>query len=157
MDEHEESQSPIRDRPAVTFRRRRHPVGGIDHDTGVFPHQALPEVGDILVFAPGDPPGDASTIRIAVHRPGQTGCVLDLDTIRQTGGSLVVEARVMQARPRISPALGWRADQQREATTAATAPICFVGTGDLGFLQPPREASASAPSAFLDDRQRRLE
>lgn len=56
------------------------------------------EVGDIIAFEP-----DPTTIvtdpfipagRIAVHRPGQYGCILDLETLRHDGGSLVAEARL---------------------------------------------------------------
>ncbi len=51
-------------------------------------------VGDIIAFEPShDIPPDAEA-RIAVHRPDQFGCVLDLNTIRQTGGSLVIEAQL---------------------------------------------------------------
>jgi hypothetical protein len=55
-------------------------------------------VGDIIAFEPE--PGSISagpaipSGRIAVHRPGQFGCILDLDTLRRHGGSLVTEARI---------------------------------------------------------------
>ncbi|HVY13764.1 MAG TPA: hypothetical protein VHB27_00950 [Rhodopila sp.] len=55
-------------------------------------------VGDIITFEPD--PGAITTVstlpsgRIAAHRPDQYGCILDLDTLRRFGGSLVTEARL---------------------------------------------------------------
>lgn len=52
------------------------------------------KVGDIIAFEPShDIPPDVEA-RVAVHRLAQFGCVLDLNTIRHTGGSLVIEARL---------------------------------------------------------------
>ena len=52
------------------------------------------KVGDIIAFEPShDMPSDVET-RIVVHRPDQFGCVLDLNTIRLAGGSLVIEAQL---------------------------------------------------------------
>lgn len=55
-------------------------------------------VGDIIAFEPEPGPITAGPVRpagrIAVHRPGQFGCILDLDTLRRHGGSLVTEARI---------------------------------------------------------------
>ena len=52
------------------------------------------KVGDIIAFEPShDIPLDVEA-RIVVHRPDQFGCVLDLNTIRQAGGSLVIEAQL---------------------------------------------------------------
>ena len=52
------------------------------------------KIGDIIAFEPShDILTDAET-RIVVHRPDQFGCVLDLNTIRQVGGSLVIEAQL---------------------------------------------------------------
>jgi hypothetical protein len=51
-------------------------------------------VGDIIAFVPvanAEPDPDP---RIAVHRPDQFGCVLDINTLRQIGGSLVIEAKM---------------------------------------------------------------
>jgi hypothetical protein len=56
--------------------------------------QSGPTVGDIIAF---DTRRDApleNNARLLVHRPDQYACVLDLNTIRQSGGSLVVEARM---------------------------------------------------------------
>jgi hypothetical protein len=55
-------------------------------------------VGDIIAFEPDPGPISGSAVlasgRIAVHRPNQFGCILDLDTLRRYGGSLVAEARL---------------------------------------------------------------
>jgi hypothetical protein len=40
-----------------------------------------------------------SPILIAVSRPGQYGCILNLDTLHRTGGSLIVEARLAHPAP----------------------------------------------------------
>lgn len=52
------------------------------------------KVGDIIAFEPSSDPSDEPEARLAVHRAGQFGCVLDLNTIRRSGGSLVVEMRL---------------------------------------------------------------
>ena len=56
------------------------------------------EVGDIIAFEPDPASLETSRFitagRIAVHRPGQYGCILDLETLRHDGGSLVAEARL---------------------------------------------------------------
>nr|WP_294548934.1 hypothetical protein [uncultured Rhodopila sp.] len=113
---------------------------------------AMPKVGDIVVFAPGDPHGDDGNIRIAVHRPGLPGCVLDLDAIRQTGGSLVVEARVLR------PVPGFRLHWAGERTSNSAGGDCgnsadlFLGKGDLGSL-----ATAAGGYGLSFDRSARLE
>jgi len=61
--------------------------------------RAAPKVGDIVVFSPADDRGASDAARIAVRRTGLPGCVLDLDAIRRTGGSLVVEARLTRPIP----------------------------------------------------------
>ncbi len=55
-------------------------------------------VGDIIAFEPAPGPIGTGAVlpsgRIAVHRPNQFGCILDLNTLRRYGGSLVTEARL---------------------------------------------------------------
>jgi hypothetical protein len=51
-------------------------------------------VGDIIAFEPSAEPGPETETRLPVDRPDRPGCVLDLNTIRRTGGSLIVEARL---------------------------------------------------------------
>ena len=59
--------------------------------------QKSPRIGDIIAFsASADQPTDGLT-RLVVHRPGQFGCALDLGTLHQSGGSLVVEGQLMEA------------------------------------------------------------
>jgi hypothetical protein len=54
---------------------------------------ATPHVGDIVAFLPSTiAPADDGT-RLLVHRQDQFGCVLDLNVLRRSGGSLVVETR----------------------------------------------------------------
>ncbi len=57
--------------------------------------RTTPHVGDILVFAPSAvvPVGDDDT-RLLVHRQDQFGCVLDLNVLRRSGGSLVIETEI---------------------------------------------------------------
>ena len=53
-----------------------------------------PSVGDVIRFDPnGRMPVDIST-QIDARRVNASGCVLDMDTIHQTGGSLVIEERL---------------------------------------------------------------
>jgi hypothetical protein len=53
-----------------------------------------PRVGDIITFdfARDSPLG--TDTRLLVHRPDQFACVLDINTLKQNGGSLIVEARM---------------------------------------------------------------
>lgn len=55
-------------------------------------------VGDIITFEPDPGPISSGSMmadgRIAAHRFGTFGCILDLDTLRRHGGSLVMEARL---------------------------------------------------------------
>ena len=51
-----------------------------------------PHVGDIVAFRPTQTaPFEAA--RLIVHRPDQLGCVLDLNVLRRSGGSLVIETQ----------------------------------------------------------------
>jgi hypothetical protein len=52
------------------------------------------DVGDIIVFNPWHRAAPDTPIRFAVHRPNQFGCVIDLTTVTQSGGSLVIEAKL---------------------------------------------------------------
>jgi len=54
-----------------------------------------PGVGDIISFQPFSPfsPADEST-RLVVHRRDQFGCVIDLNVVHESGGSLIVESRI---------------------------------------------------------------
>jgi hypothetical protein len=56
---------------------------------------ASPHPGDILAFTPSATiaPADQNT-RLLVHRQDRYGCVLDLDVLRQSGGSLIVETEI---------------------------------------------------------------
>jgi hypothetical protein len=54
-----------------------------------------PRVGDIIAFdRQHQTAALESEARLLVHRPDQYACVLDLNTMRQGGGSMVVEARM---------------------------------------------------------------
>ncbi|MDR3530430.1 MAG: hypothetical protein P4L90_07760 [Rhodopila sp.] len=56
--------------------------------------RATPHVGDIIAFAASlDVPIDNGT-RLLVHRQDRFGCVLDLNILRHSGGSLVVESQI---------------------------------------------------------------
>jgi len=53
-----------------------------------------PRVGHIIAFEPS-PNGEADiATRLVVHRADHAECVLDLNTMRRSGGSLVVESQV---------------------------------------------------------------
>lgn len=56
--------------------------------------QTTPRVGDIVAFVPSatGPAGEGA--RLLVQRQDHSGCVLDLNVVRHSGGSLVVETLV---------------------------------------------------------------
>jgi len=122
-----------RGRPAVLFASAAVLSAGLTATLTSSLSQVTPKVGDIVAFASGDLPGDETKIRIAVHRPGQSGCVLDLDTIRQTGGSLVVEARLLRPVPGFR--LHWAGERtSSESDNCGNSADLFVGKGDLGSI-----------------------
>jgi hypothetical protein len=53
----------------------------------------VPRVGDIIAFEPGVLAVRDVETRLTAAREGQSGCVLDVAAMRQTGGSLVMEER----------------------------------------------------------------
>jgi hypothetical protein len=59
-------------------------------------HQAAqlgPNVGDMVAFDPAHRAAFESNARLTANRLQQTACVLDLATMQQSGGSLVLERR----------------------------------------------------------------
>lgn len=54
-------------------------------------------IGDIIAFSASTDQPNGDLARLVVHRPGQFGCALDLGTLHQSGGSLVVEGQSMEA------------------------------------------------------------
>jgi hypothetical protein len=52
-----------------------------------------PQVGHIIAFEPKQDAQTTIGIRLSAHRPGQSDCVLDLEVMHRTGGSLVVESQ----------------------------------------------------------------
>jgi hypothetical protein len=59
-------------------------------------HQAArlgPTVGDLVTFDPAHRAAFESNARLTANRQRQTACVLDLATMQQSGGSLVLERR----------------------------------------------------------------
>lgn len=53
-----------------------------------------PHVGDIIAFTPPSEEANEPGTRLLVHRRDQFGCVLDLDVLRHSGGSLIVETDI---------------------------------------------------------------
>jgi hypothetical protein len=120
--------------------------------------QAAPDaasIGDIIAFEPNPGPIATGAVmpsgRIAVHRPNQFGCILDLNTLRHFGGSLVAEARLASegqsyrmhwAGERTAPNGGdcgpngdlivERSDLSRLSRLAAAAGGYIVGTQPVG-------------------------
>jgi hypothetical protein len=53
--------------------------------------RAAPHIGDIVAFAPSvEAPSDETT-RLVVHRQNRSECVLDLNVLRRSGGSMIIE------------------------------------------------------------------
>lgn len=53
-----------------------------------------PQIGHIIAFLPSKDSQPASGARLMVHRRDRSDCVLNLDVLRRSGGSLVVESQV---------------------------------------------------------------
>jgi hypothetical protein len=53
--------------------------------------RASPHIGDIVAFVPSSEPQSDETTRLAVHRQNRSECVLDLDVLRRSGGSMIIE------------------------------------------------------------------
>src|ERR1700759_4816553 len=56
-----------------------------------------PRIGHIIAFEPSQAPQTAIGARLVVHRRSESDCILDLDVLRRSGGSLVVESQVPDA------------------------------------------------------------
>jgi hypothetical protein len=56
-----------------------------------------PHIGDIISFSASATQPAQDGTRLIVHRQDQFGCVLDLNVLRQSGGSLVVESQDVMA------------------------------------------------------------
>jgi hypothetical protein len=54
-------------------------------------------IGDIVSFVPAANPPVEDGVRLIVHRRDQFGCILDLDILRQSVGSLIVESQASEA------------------------------------------------------------
>jgi hypothetical protein len=55
-----------------------------------------PRVGDIVAFAPATDLSAGDDVRLIAHRQNQFDCALDLNTLRQSGGSLVIESQIAE-------------------------------------------------------------
>ena len=62
--------------------------------------QATPHVGDIVSFNASTVISAEDATRLTVRRSGQSGCVLAVNILRQSGGSLVVESQIAEAADR---------------------------------------------------------
>jgi hypothetical protein len=92
-----------------------------------------PEVGDMIVFTQDKAPASEAGARIAVHRPDQFGCILDLDTMHKSGGSLIVEARLAQPAP--SFRLHWAGKRtSADSGDCGTSADMILGQSDLDGL-----------------------
>lgn len=63
---------------------------------GTYMHGA-PQVGHIVAFEPTATAGSGDDTRLVVLRQDQFSCALDLNVIRRSGGSLVVETEIGDA------------------------------------------------------------
>lgn len=53
--------------------------------------RAAPHIGDIVAFAPSQAVQPDDATRLVVHRANRADCVLDLNVLRRSGGSMVIE------------------------------------------------------------------
>jgi len=56
--------------------------------------QITPHVGDIVAFVPSATAPAGENTRLLVQRQDQFGCVLDMNVLRHSGGSLVIETQL---------------------------------------------------------------
>ena len=59
---------------------------------------ATPRVGDLVAFVGSDEVSTEDGLRLVAQRPTQSGCVLDLNVLQRSGGSLVVESQMIEAK-----------------------------------------------------------
>ena len=94
-------------------------------------HPAV-QVGDIIAFTASNGDPATGSTRLIVHRPGQFGCVLDLNTLRRFGGSLIVESQFGTGK-------NFRVHWAGQRTAAGTSSCgeqadLIVDAGDLDIL-----------------------
>lgn len=59
---------------------------------------ATPRIGDIIAFTPSRQQAVDGGLRLIAQRLDQFGCILDLNILQHSGGSLVVESQVLEAK-----------------------------------------------------------
>ena len=79
--------------PAVIVAASVLGAGLAGNVVGVYINSA-PQMGYIVAFEPSPAPVEDKNVRLVVSRLDQVECVLDLNVIRQFGGSLFVENEV---------------------------------------------------------------
>jgi hypothetical protein len=93
-----------------------------------------PSVGDIIVFDPARAVGFESEARLTVGRSNGGNCVLDLGTVRRSGGSLVLEQRgAAPDRLYRGHWAGGRTSDDRQ-TDCGTATDLVLTPSDMGAL-----------------------
>ena len=94
-----------------------------------------PGVGDIVQFDPkGYMPLDIHT-QVDATRADASGCVLDLEAIHRTGGSLIVEQRYPgDGNPALPGALGWPRGAPMAPPTAAGDADLVLDDSNLDLL-----------------------
>jgi|GEM_PF-3442544 len=89
-------------------------------------------LGDIVAFTTAGTETGTADVRLLVHRQDRFGCVLDINVMRRSGGSLIVESQVGSGR-------NFRVHWAGARTTDDTASCgeqadLIVGSGDLDTL-----------------------
>jgi hypothetical protein len=109
---------------------------------------ATPRIGDMVSFiASPQQQADGGT-RVAAHRPDQFGCALDLNTLRHSGGSVVVESEI-----NLAPG-SFRVHWAGERTTAGTGNCganadLILNTHELDILASAAGGYGAGPARTL--------
>lgn len=104
-------------------------------------------IGDMVHFLPsGEATSDAGT-RLLVHRSDQFGCVVNLDVLRQSGGSLLIDGRPAGADGNYRLHWAGRRTSLDSADCGSDAEL-IVSAGDLRVLT----SAADQPVPVAHDR-----
>ncbi|HEX2943012.1 MAG TPA: hypothetical protein VHO91_18315 [Rhodopila sp.] len=90
-------------------------------------------IGDILRFQPSGMAESGAGTRLMVHRSDQFGCVLNLDVLRLSGGSLIIEGQAAEAGGDYRVHWAGLRTSRDSADCGSDAEI-VVGSGDLAVL-----------------------
>jgi hypothetical protein len=107
-----------------------------------------PDIGDIVSFTASTEQTVGDGTRLIVHRTDQFGCILDLSSLRRSGGSLVVESQINETAGSFRVHWAWERTSADNANCGAQADLILdeqelnklafsAGGYGAGIKQPP--------------------